>query len=288
MTPTDIEREKLEVERLRLELERERLKLDQRSRWPDLVSKVGIPGTLLLLSAATFWGSYEQAERRSVAENDFKKAELAIQQSNLGLRQSEHAMAKERHTSDFIQAHYKTYIAPDAGARDSVIALVSVTFSDQLEAQGVIRRLDAMRTSMREVSVDTLTQHEQSRVLLEAGRQSVREGKFGEAVQRLTSHLVLEPGSAWGWNSKAYALLRMNDHTSALHSISQANSLSPTDPLLQRMIAINAAKILCASGRTQDGISYVNTSAAAIPGFTALAKRDTELTSMCGFTWSVA
>lgn len=286
MDDPSIEAEKLSIENKRLALDESRLEMDRRSQLWDRIGKVGLPSAVLLLSVATFYATYQQNEHRSLAENSHKEAELTIQQINLGLRQSEQSMAQDRYISEFITTHYVTYVSPDDNGRARVSALVVATFSDPAVVHSVMRRFEAMRASLQQTPVDGLSQQQQSQLLLSTGQQSVRSGNYREAVQYLTSHLALEPTSVAGWNSKAYALLLLDDHAQALDAISRAISLRPSQKELQLVVAINAAKILCAAGRGQDGISYINASIAALPDFAAAARKDGQLTRICRVTWS--
>jgi tetratricopeptide (TPR) repeat protein len=285
MSDLDIEAAKLSIERERLALDRKRLEMEQKSQHKDTIAKIGLPLAVLLLSAVTFYGTYQQNEHRSLAESSHKEAELAIQQINLGLRQSEQSMSQDRYISEFITTHYVAYLSPDGNGKAQVSALVVATFSDPAVVHSVMRRFEAMRASLQQTPIDRLSQQQQSQLLLTTGQQAVQSGKYREAVQYLTSHLALEPTSVAGWNSKAYALLLLDDHAQALDAISRAISLRPSQKKLQQVVAINAAKILCAAGRGQDGISYINASIAALPDFAAAARNDGQLTRICRVRW---
>ncbi|WP_236537442.1 hypothetical protein, partial [Pseudomonas syringae] len=85
------------------------------------------------------------------------------------------------------------------------------------------------------------------------------------------------------WNYQAYAQMRTDRNDEALKSISTAINLKPIDTIAQKIIMINATKILCSLGRVEDALSYINKSLALAPELLKDLRQDKEFKNRCGF-----
>ncbi|MFC4278221.1 tetratricopeptide repeat protein [Achromobacter aloeverae] len=276
----------LEVEKLYIE--KEKLKLAKKGWWLDVMGKVGIPASVLVLSAVTYYSGSEMAETRLQFEKDVAQSELLRKDKELFLRSNDSQRASKRLQSEFVEKHQDLILSGNAEDRKRLEQYVQIAF-EQDEQVSVLARIEHLRISARgteskEESISS--QMGQGRALqtsnyVERGQAAVRDRKFDDAVIAFRLYLNGNPNDALVWNYLSYAQMRAGQFRDARQSISTAIYHQPSDYKTRQLISINAAKILCSAGDVDEGISYINTAAQVVPGLTEVARKDGELRSRC-------
>ncbi|MFY1914106.1 hypothetical protein ACOTB6_21270 [Achromobacter xylosoxidans] len=276
----------LEMEKLKLE--REKLEFARKSWWVDLIAKVGIPASVLLLSVVTYYTGRESAENRLRFEKDIAHSELQRKDRELFLRSNELSRNSARMKGEFVEKHSALILSDKPQDRDLIEQYIISSFEHndqpfmrmQVEAirkSGRLEKSDPRESAFSTVMRTTPT----SGSYVELGQQAVKDKKFEDAELAFKLHLTANPHDAATWNYLAYAQLRAGHLKDARESISTAIRHQPQELKVRQFVALNAAKILCAAGDAEEGINYVNTAAQVIPGLKLMANNDGELRNRC-------
>ncbi len=114
------------------------------------------------------------------------------------------------------------------------------------------------------------------------GQKELVAGNFEQAVVNYLLAAKSTPSDPSLWNSLAYAQLRAGQAKEAYDSIVRAAALHPTSPRTQNYVAINATKILCALGRKQEALGYLNQQLSQLPTLQERVTGDAEINRYCG------
>jgi len=271
----------IDPEQRKLQIEEEKLMLARKALRQDYFSKILMPLAVVLLAAATFYSNSTMAERQHQLALDVHKMQLLEKEGQLGLRNEDAKAARNERILSFVVQHFTSITSEDSAASEDIIALAATVFSDEPERTLALGKINALRSARKARVERQPSAKDRADYQLVAGQRLIVANNFQLALEHLDAALILDPFNPSSWNSKAYAQFRMKDGQGALSSISEAISLSPSDARLRRFVIINAAKILCSVGRTEDGLSYLNSGIAAIPSLAGEARKDKELTSTC-------
>lgn len=268
-------------EQRKLDIEEEKLRLARKGLRQDTFGKVMMPAVIVVLAAATYFGNTNMAERQHQLAIDVHKMQLRDKESQLGLRNEDAKAARNQRIQDFVRQEYQRITSDEPAVSQGAIAVAYAVFSDEPENTLIRAKISVLLADKQQRMAQQPTARQRADSELAVGQRQIVAGNFSLALRHLDTALTLDPSNPSSWNSKAYAQFRMKDGQGALSSISEAISLSPSDARLRRFVIINAAKILCSVGRTEDGLSYLNSGIAAIPNLAGEARKDKELTSTC-------
>lgn len=268
-------------EQRKLDIEEEKLRLARKGLRQDTFGKVMMPAVIVVLAAATYFGNTNMAERQHQLAIDVHKMQLRDKESQLGLRNEDAKAARNQRIQDFVRQEYQRITSDELAVSQGAIAVAYAVFSDEPENTLIRAKISVLLADKQQRMAQQPTARQRADSELAVGQRQIVAGNFSLALRHLNTALTLDPSNPSSWNSKAYAQFRMKDGQGALSSISEAISLSPSDARLRRFVIINAAKILCSVGRTEDGLSYLNSGIAAIPNLAGEARKDKELTSTC-------
>jgi tetratricopeptide (TPR) repeat protein len=268
-------------EQRKLDIEEEKLRLARKGLRQDTFGKIVMPAVIVVLAAATYFGNTNMAERQHQLAIDVHKMQLRDKESQLGLRNEDAKAARNQRIQDFVRQEYQRITSDDPAVSQGAVAVAYAVFSDEPENTLVRAKISVLLADKQQRMAQQPTARQRADSELAVGQRQIVAGNFSLALRHLDTALTLDPSNPSSWNSKAYAQFRMKDGQGALSSISEAISLSPSDARLRRFVIINAAKILCSVGRTDDGLSYLNSGIAAIPNLAGEAREDKELTSTC-------
>lgn len=273
-------------EQRKLDIEEEKLRLARTGLRQDIFGKVVMPAVIVVLAAATYFGNTDMAKRQHQLAIDMHNMQLRDKESQLGLRNEDAHAARNARISDFVIQEYQRIISDDPAVSQGAIAVAYTVFSDEPENTLIRAKIAVLVADKQQRMAQQPTARQRADIELAAGQQQIVAGNFSLALRHLDTALTLDPSNPSSWNSKAYAQFKLADGQGALRSISEAISLSPTNPRLRHMVVINAAKILCSVNRTEDGLSYLKSGIAAMPALADKARKDEQLTTTCSLTWS--
>ena len=209
-----------------------------------------------------------------------KKTELQQKETDLFDKQSDVQRTKDGAKADFLQKNLALLTSSQPGAMRQAEALIDATFTTRDEALDVKTKARQIHDSAAEPAPQSINGTRQFKAL---GFQYANGGYFSEAAFSFGNAVNLAPDDVQAWNALAYAQLRQGETDDAFKSISHAIDLKPTEPSLARVIAINAAKILCAQGKTASARTYLNVAIGMNQELLPAAKNDGELLRICGF-----
>jgi|GEM_PF-7109837 len=281
-------KDKADSETEKLELEWKKFRLAEKTWWLDVIGKVGIPLSLLVLSAVTFYSGSELATSRLRFEKDIAQSDLLRKDKELFLRANESLRAAARVKGEFIERHSSLILSSDP--QDKALLEQYIESGFEPDEQAWIRvRVESVRSNGKTAQSDVqglpLQPEENAESplnnYLERGRLAVRSKKFEDAILVFKLHLASDPNNAAVWNYLSYAQMRAGQIKEARESISTAIYQQPSDLKMRQLIALNATKILCSGGDVDEGISYLKTAALAIPGLSVAASKDGELRQRC-------
>ena len=277
---------KLELEKFNLE--EAKVALAKRGFWLDIVGKVGIPISLLVLSLVTYISGEQLAENRLQFEKDVSASELLRKDKELFFRSSDSQRAAKLLRIEFIDKHQELIFSERPEDRKLLEEFVKSDFEPD-EQNWLLARIARVRMSGRRVEPKAGIASPPVRQVqvgefpdyVERGKEDIRKLKFEDAVIVFRLHLSTNPNDALVWNYLAYAQMRAGQLRGSRDSISNAIYQQPNDVKTRQLIAINAAKILCSSGDVGEGVGYIKTAAQAIPGLAEIARADGELRTRC-------
>jgi len=308
------ELQKLEIEKEKLSLEREKTRISRNSYRLDYVSKVGIPLAVFVLAGATYWTNKDYSERHFEFEKDVKALELQQKNDEIIRQKDQVSRESERDKSAFLQNHFGAITTDSQNELEMLKASVASTFVNEKDQVDVLARIDQLRhtadayavrvkgnvpassvpgtpspTQPQSENHGDATQGTQAAAnYMTYGRALLSKGNFDQAAANFEMASLLTPSDPSAWNSLSYAQLRSGRADAAYKSIATALSLRPADSQTQNFAAINATKILCALGQTNEGQKYLEAALGALPSLYQMASTDPEITRYCGFSVQTA
>ncbi|WP_256943077.1 tetratricopeptide repeat protein [Achromobacter xylosoxidans] len=283
---------KIDPETEKLELEWKKFRLAEKTWWLDIVSKVGIPLSLLILSGVTFYSGSELSKDKLRFERDVAQSDLLRKDRELFLRSNESLRAAARIKGEFIEKHSALILSNRK--QDRILLEQYIVSSFEPDAQTAIRaQVETLRRYTQAVQPEIRDPELQPSVsaaqplknYIELGQSAVKGKKFEDAILAFKLHLASNPNDAAVWNYLSYAQMRAGQLKEARESISTAIYQQPTDLKVRQFVALNAAKILCSAGEVDEGVGYLKTATQAIPGLAVVASKDGELRNRCA--WGV-
>lgn len=282
-----IELTKLQLEQRKLRLEETKTSLASKSYRVDLVAKLAIPIAVLVLAAATYQTNSSNNDARMAFEADYKKNEFSQKQEELFMKRGDVERNREENKARFIQDSLKLISdpAPESVQKFTLLARVVLPKED---VDDVLEKAKAFRigTTPREVEVDKASPLKAAAEYIATGKRFVGSGNYEQALINFDMATLLNTSDALAWNYKAYAEMRTDRNEAALKSISTAVNLQPIEKGAQQTIVINATKILCSLGRSEDARSYINKSIALLPNVVEKLRKDGDFATRCKFTFS--
>lgn len=273
------------LEERKLSIEIEKLALARKAFYTDLLAKIAIPIGLAAIAWATYATNTKAVEDRMAFDVNSKSTELRQKEDELFLRKNESTRNRESAKAAFIQGNFALISSPSANAHRQAESLAHAVFPPD-EIQDVLTKIAQIRNSApRAPDTSNPLNAPSSQTYKDSGMQLVKVGKFDMALQHFETATLLNPSDAEAWNFKAYTEMRVGSPDSALKSIGTSILLRPTDAKLQHRVMLNAVKILCSLGRTEDAASYLNKSVAVFPSLLAVAQKDSELQQRCNFSF---
>lgn len=280
----NIEMEKLSLEQRKFKLEASKASLAAKSYRIDLWSKLAIPVAVFVLAAATYYTNSSNMSDRMVFDADNKKVEFRQKEEELFIKKSESEQNREANKARFIQNNLELITAPAPESEQRLAALANAVLP-AIDVHEVLEKAKAIRVSStpQEVITDKASPLNASSEYLNTGKIFAKSGNFEQALTNFEMATLLNTSDPLAWNYKAYAEMRTDRNDAALKSISTAINLKPVEASAQRIIMLNATKILCSLGRTEDALSYINKSIALSPEMYDLARKDQEFGKRCNF-----
>ncbi|EBZ0491366.1 hypothetical protein D6445_11385 [Salmonella enterica subsp. enterica serovar Infantis] len=259
-----------------------------KNEWIDISSKILIPVCLLILSAVTWYTGVKQSEERLSFEKSNAESSLAIQNNEYFLKKSEHDVSMNKRDAEFLKVAFaeckKRGAAGFQQIKDNADALFS---SEEIESKLLEKvKANCVATPGSNVDEGNKSGGYYIRDSIESGMQYMKENKYSQAVGSFVDATKFTPKDASLWNHLAYAQFRSGDYIDAFNSISVAVKLGGSNDRVNKNIAINAAKILCAQGNMSAGRNYLEQAIHAFPGLFETVKKDGELLRVCSLTIS--
>lgn len=274
------------LEERKLSIEIEKLALAQKTFYADLLAKIAIPVGLAAIAWATYATNTMAVKERMAFDVNSKSTELRQKEDELFLKKSDSVRNRESLKAAFIQTNFALISSSSSDAHRQAETLARAVFSPD-DIQDVLIKIAQIRNSAPgEPDTSNPPSAPSAQTYKDSGMQFVKAGKFDLALQHFETATLLNPSDAEAWNFKAYTEMRVGSADTALNSISTSILLRPTDTTLQHKVVLNATKILCSLGRTEDAVSYLNKSVAVLPSLLAVAKKDGELQQRCNFSYS--
>lgn len=272
------------LEERKLSIEIEKLALAQKTFYADLLAKIAIPAGLVAIAWVTYATNTRAVEDRVAFEVNAKSTELRQKEDELFLKKSDSARNRESLKATFFQTNFALISSPSADAHRQAETLARAVFSPD-DIQDVLIKIAQIRNHAPATpATSNPLSAPSAQTYKDSGMQLVKIGKFDLALQHFETATLLNPSDAEAWNFKAYTEMRVGRPDTALKSISTSILLRPTDATLQHRVMLNAVKIFCSLGRTEDAVSYLNKSAAVFPNLLAAAQKDGELQQRCNLS----
>ncbi|KPX39583.1 Uncharacterized protein ALO68_04316 [Pseudomonas syringae pv. helianthi] len=280
----EIELKKLQLEQRKLDLDEQRTSLASKGYRIDLVAKLAIPAAVLVLAAATYYTNTNNNDARMAFDTSRQKMEFMQKQEDLFMKRSDAERNQEENKARFIQNNLEliTDHAPEAEQKFTLLAKAVLPGKD---VEDVLEKARAIRvgSTSSEIEADKASPLKAAIEYIATGKKFVKAGNFEQALVNFQMANLLNTSNPLAWNYQAYAQMRTDRNDDALKSISTAINLKPTDAGAQKTIMINATKILCSLGRTDDALSYINKSIALAPRLVDDLRKDEEFKNRCGF-----
>lgn len=291
---TSLDERKLSIEMAKLELEQRKLKLEEtktavaiKSYRIDLAAKLAIPVAVLILAAATYSTNSSNNDARMVLEVDKQKKDFSQKQEELFIKRSDVERNRMESKARFIQNNQALIFDPAPESVQKVTLLAKAMFSKE-DLDDILEKVSAFRidTPPRQVEADKPSPLKAAAEYIATGKRFTQKGNYAQALVNFEMATLLNTSDAMAWNYKAYAEMRTERNDAALKSISTAINLQPVESGDVQTIVINATKILCSLGRTEDARSYINKSLAIVPQVVEKLRGDRDFATRCNFTFS--
>ncbi|KTB55922.1 hypothetical protein [Pseudomonas syringae] len=280
----DIELKKLQLERRKLDLDEQRTSLAFKGYRIDLVAKLAIPVAVLVLAAATYYTNANNNDARMAFDTSSKKKEFMQKQEDLFMKRSDSERNQEENKARFIQNNLEL-ITDHTPESEQKFVLLTKAVMPARDVDDVLEKARAIRvgSTIREITADKASPLDAAVEYISTGKKFTKVGNFEQALVNFQMANLLNTSNPMSWNYQAYAQMRTDRNDEALKSISTAINLKPIDTIAQKIIMINATKILCSLGRVEDALSYINKSLALAPELLKDLRQDKEFKNRCGF-----
>lgn len=273
---------KPDFERMKHELEIAKAGLAVKSYRMDWWAKVALPLASLILAATVLWANTRQNAVLQDQTAHQSQTEFQYRDVELHLKLAEAERAREASKSKFLQDNIDL-IMSHAPTSETKLAALANTLWSGADADEVLRKARIIRLSLPvEEPIEPPTLPSVTVDYVSIGKGFVAANDFEKARINFDEAVRHEPESAIVWNYKAYAEMQTDHGREALASIKTAIDRKPTVPSEQKIIMINAAKILCSLGRTNDAVSYINQAIHNVPAILEMLRKDGEFKRRCG------
>lgn len=242
----------------------------------DFLIKVILPIVGCVIAVLTLYFSV----LRDKDQSQDKKVELRQKDAELFHKQSDLQRARETVKAEFLQKNFSLLSSSDPVTIRHAEALIDGTFATPEDALDVKTKARRIRDSASEPG--TQAAPERAAQFKALGFKYAKGHYHAEAAFSFDNAVALAPKDAQAWNALAYAQLHLGKVDDAYTSISKAiEFLAPSDTSLGSVVAINAAKILCAQGKADPARTYLNVAIDLNQELLARVKGDGELLHMC-------
>ncbi|MCF5505056.1 hypothetical protein GIV76_20980 [Pseudomonas syringae] len=249
-----------------------------------MVAKLAIPVAVLVLAAATYYTNANNNDARMAFDTSSKKKEFMQKQEDLFMKRSDSERNQEENKARFIQNNLEL-ITDHTPESEQKFVLLTKAVMPARDVDDVLEKARAIRvgSTIREITADKASPLDAAVEYISTGKKFTKVGNFEQALVNFQMANLLNTSNPMSWNYQAYAQMRTDRNDEALKSISTAINLKPIDTIAQKIIMINATKILCSLGRVEDALSYINKSLALAPELLKDLRQDKEFKNRCGF-----
>lgn len=284
----DLDKEKLAIEQKKLELEQikfsylqeteeKKLQIASKSYRLDKFSKFAIPVALFGLSVATYLSSADRWQK----EQDTKKSEYQI-------KQDERLMEKAKFQKEFIDQYHDSIVSNDMVKYQNTLKEAAVFFTGS-DFNDIKEKIETIHYSVK-VEVATAGVAPSIKQILPENNKTQPENDFTRYTNKINEYnksLMNDANDAVTWYQLAYAQFRVADYGHAYKSITNSISLMNSQDYSEKHkfnAIINAAKIMCAQGKVDFSISYLNKSLQLYPSIKNTISKDGELMKTCNLS----
>lgn len=278
----------MDIEIEKLELERKKFLQSKHAHYVDAVYKIFIPLLLVVVSVMTYLFNRETEKTRMDFDMRAKNMELRQKEDEIFLRKNDGIRQLDSLKADFIQKNALLIGSPDPESHTRLRVMAEAIFSKD-ESDKIMEKISKIEVKFPTTELDkrpSLMSAPNASEYKSRGIDYVRKTEFKSALSMFEIASMLNPEDAEAWNYKAYAEFRLKQANKAYSSISNAINLKPSDKRLRVLVALNATKILCLNGRSNDALTYFNDSVAVNEDLYRVAKDDGELKSICNFNFN--
>ncbi|KNC88256.1 tetratricopeptide repeat protein [Trabulsiella odontotermitis] len=236
--------------------------------------------SVIVMGSINIYVTYSQNNDRLEFDRQNAQSILSMQNKELFSKDTE---AVKQSELDFLKMGYEECQKDGELSFKRIQAYADVMFTIAEKRDMMVARVRGacsvnVKTTTRDNSASPVNNAESYR---KSGVAFLQNKQFTEAADAFINATQMTPVDASLWNQRAYAQYRSGSYADAMNSISVAIRIGSNEERVNNLMAINAAKILCAQGRINDGNNYIKQAINAMPGLIATAQKDGELITVC-------
>ncbi len=247
----------------------------------EFFSKILMPLAVLAVSIVTLILNFSQTNERITFDQRVSEKNLSLQNNELFLKKLEHDASMKKIELDFYKDAFEQCQKEGPKSLKVIEQYAEVQFpypENETEVMKKVRNYCIGLPPQKDINDNP---RNQATDYSNNGAQNIEKKDFVKAANDYISATKNAPKDANLWNQRAYAQYKSKNLDGAMNSISIAIKIGSKNDRLNKIIAINAAKILCARGGLSDGVDYLNQAVKVYPGLFGIIKTDGELIREC-------
>ncbi|MGK3125842.1 hypothetical protein ACCY16_17115 [Candidatus Pantoea formicae] len=255
------------------------------SRKIEIVISIITTISVVCFGGLNIYYSVTQNEERLKFDKQNAESIMLISQRDLFLKNSDHDLSEKKLNNEFLTLALKECNKNDDSSFERIGLYAKSVFGSSKKVGDMLEEIRKNCPQSSQVEHGAEKERTSAEEYEKIGLLRIKESKFIEASDAFINATRENPDKPALWNYRAYSQFKSGDYESARNSISSAIRLNSTDVKINRLIAINASKILCAQKRIADGSNYIQQAINITPGLYDLAKNDIELKKLCNLNF---
>ncbi|WP_414849388.1 tetratricopeptide repeat protein [Kosakonia quasisacchari] len=238
---------------------------------------------VIIMGGVNIWVTISQNNEKLAFEKQNAESIFSLQKRDLFIKDAEQVLNEKQKELDFLKLGFSECNKDDESSFNRISSYADVLFSSEEKRNNILNKI--RKDCSINKNIGTQTKQEEhaydAQYYKSLAFDYINKNQYKEASQAFINATQIEPDNSSLWNFRAYSEFRSGNYNAAKDSISVAIKIGSQDNKTNKLMSINAAKILCAQGKISDGANYIQQAMNVIPGLYSFAKNDKELIKYC-------